>query len=334
MARISRKQAERGSQYVEDRRGSTGRGGQGTSFGRGGMTTGRRVPAGGKAAGGLGAIIIAIIGLLFGMNLTGDGGTTAVNSPSESGGGAFSIDGPSFGGDPSPGPVDPTDIVSCDVEVELCLNALMADTQDVWSALFENAGRQYQATKMVLYSGETRTEGCGIGRAAAGPFYCGAPQDQKVYIDIGAMEGLQSSLGAAGDFAQAYIIAHEVGHHIQAITGISDQVRSLQAQNPNAKNDLSVRQELQADCFAGVWGYYANQREGDAATGYALDPGDIDEGINAASAVGDDSIQSRSGYVDPHTFTHGSSAQRINWFKQGFNSGNPDTCDTFSVSQP
>ena len=210
----------------------------------------------------------------------------------------------------------------------------MADTQDVWSALFENAGRQYEFTSMVLYSGETRTDGCGIGRAAAGPFYCGAPQDQKVYIDVGAMEGLQRSLGAAGDFAQAYIIAHEVGHHIQTITGISEQVRALQGQNPNARNDLSVRQELQADCFAGVWAYYANQRQGDASTGFVLDPGDTEEAINAAAAVGDDSIQKRSGYVDPHTFTHGSSAQRIKWFEQGFNTGNPDTCDTFSVAQP
>ncbi len=334
MARISRKQAERGSKYVEDRRGSTGRAGQGTTFGRGGMTTGRGVPGGGRAAGGLGAIIIAIMALLFGANLGGDGGTTTVNTPSESGGGAFTIDGPSFGSDADTASSDPDEILSCDVEVEACLNGLMADTQDVWSALFDNAGRQYEFTSMVLYSGQTSTDGCGIGRAAAGPFYCGAPQDQKVYIDVGAMEGLQRSLGAAGDFAQAYIIAHEVGHHIQSITGISDQVRSLQAQNPGAKNDLSVRQELQADCFAGVWGYYANQRQGDATQGLALDPGDIDEAINAASAVGDDSIQSRSGYVDPHTFTHGTSAQRIKWFKQGFNSGNPDACDTFSVAQP
>jgi predicted metalloprotease len=298
------------------------------------MTTGRRVPNGGKAAGGLGAVIIVILGLLFGVDLSGGGGTTAVDTPPASGGGAFEVDGPSFGEETDTAASNPDEILSCDVEVESCLTGLMADTQDVWSALFENAGQQYEFTTMVLYSGETRTDGCGIGRATAGPFYCGAPQDQKVYIDIGAMEGLQQSLGAAGDFAQAYIIAHEVGHHIQAITGISDQVRSLQAQNPSAQNDLSVRQELQADCFAGVWGYYANQRQGDASQGLALDPGDIDEAINAASAVGDDSIQSRAGYVDPHTFTHGTSAQRINWFKQGFNSGKPDSCDTFSIAQP
>lgn len=333
MAKFSRKQAERGSKYVDDRRGSASRSGRGTTFGRGGMTTGGGMPRGAKAGGGLGAIIIAVIALLFGVNLGGSDTTQVETAPPNSGGGAFNVDTPSFGGDDTTS--SSSDIVSCDVDVDDCLRALIVDTQEVWAQLFENAGVQYTATKMVFYEGETRTDGCGIGRAAAGPFYCGAPQDQQVYIDIGAMEGLQRSLGAAGDFAQAYIIAHEVGHHIQAITGISDQVRSAQAQNPNAKNELSVRQELQADCFAGVWAYYANQRGGDASGGkFALDPGDLEEAINAASAVGDDSIQSRQGYVDPHTFTHGTSQQRINWFKQGLSDGNPDGCDTFSVSQP
>ncbi len=211
--------------------------------------------------------------------------------------------------------------------------AIMDDTQDVWSALFENAGRQYVFTTLVLYEGETSTEGCGIGRAAAGPFYCPAPQDQNVYIDLDALAGLQRNFGAPGDFAQAYIIAHEVGHHIQAITGISDQVRSLQEQNPEARNDLSVRQELQADCFAGVWGFYANQRS-TTTQGVVLDPGDLDEAMVAAEAVGDDAIQSRAGYVDPHTFTHGTSAQRAKWFRQGFTTGDPNSCDTYSVATP
>lgn len=321
MARVSRKQADRGAQYVEDRRGSRGRS-------RG--SSGGRRPTGRAAGGGLGAIILAIIGVLFGIPALTD-------APSSTGGGgAFNLDSPSFGGETetATGSADPNEVVSCDVEVELCLSALMADTQDVWSALFENAGRQYEFTTMVLYDGETPTDGCGIGRAAAGPFYCGAPQDRKVYIDVGAMQGLQQSLGAAGDFAQAYIIAHEVGHHVQTITGISDQVRSLQSQNAGSRNDLSVRQELQADCFAGVWGYYVNERGSNTAAGIVLDPGDVNEAINAAQAVGDDSIQARSGYVDPHTFTHGTSAQREKWFKQGFTTGNPDTCDTFSVSNP
>ncbi len=331
MARFSRKQAEKGAQYVDDRRGSS-RSGRGTTFGRGGMTTGGGMPRGAKAGGGLGAIIIAIIGLLFGVNL-GGGDTTVNTAPANTGGGAFNVEAPSLGGDDAAS--SSSDIVSCDVDVDDCLTALIIDTQEVWSQLFENAGVQYTATKLVLYEGETRTDGCGIGRAAAGPFYCGAPQDQKVYIDIGAMEGLQRSLGAAGDFAQAYIIAHEVGHHIQSITGISNQVRQAQSQNPNARNELSVRQELQADCFAGVWAHYANQRSSDGSSGkFTLDPGDLEEAINAASAVGDDSIQSRQGYVDPHTFTHGTSQQRINWFKKGLGDGNPDGCDTFSIAQP
>ncbi len=325
MARYGREQAKEGRRYIEDRRRSVGRGG-GTRFGRGGMSTGRRMPSGKAAGGGIGAIIVLVLGLLFGVNLGGGG-----DSASSTGGGTFDVDAGGLGtGDSSLGNgavIDP------DAQTVEFLGVVMDDTQDVWSALFENAGRQYPFTTLVLYEGETRTDGCGIGRAAAGPFYCPAPQDQKVYIDIGVMEQLQQRFGAPGDFAVAYIVAHEVGHHIQAVTGISDQVRELQAQNPASQNDLSVRQELQADCFAGVWGFYANQRSS-TTEGVVLDPGDLDEAITAAEAVGDDNIQRQSGYVDPHTFTHGTSAQRAKWFQVGFESGNPDACDTYSIAQP
>lgn len=322
MARYGKKQAEEGRKYIEDRRSSTGKSG-GTRFGRGGMTT--RRPTGGKAVGGVGGIVVAIIALLFGINLTsGDSGTTG-------GGGTFSVDAGGLG--TGSGQVGGSVAVDPDADTVVWLGVVMDDTQDVWSALFENAGANYQFTGLILYEDQTSTEGCGIGRAAAGPFYCPAPQDQNVYIELATMEDLQRRFGAPGDFAVAYIVAHEVGHHIQSITGISDQVGQLKRQNPGAQNDLSVRQELQADCFAGVWGYYANQRS-QVTQGVVLDPGDVDEAITAAEAVGDDNIQSQSGYVDPHTFTHGTSAQRAKWFRNGFTTGDPDACDTYSIAQP
>ncbi len=322
MARYGKEQAERGRKYIEDRRGSTG-GSGGTRFGRGGMTT--RRPSGGKAVGGVGGIIVAIVALLFGINLTGgDSGTTG-------GGGTFNVDSGGLG--TGSAQVGGSVAVDPDADTVEWLGVVMDDSQDVWSALFENAGANYQFTKLRLYEDETLTDGCGIGRAAAGPFYCPAPQDQNVYIEIATMEDLQRRFGAPGDFAVAYIVAHEVGHHIQSITGISDQVGQLKRQNPGAQNDLSVRQELQADCFAGVWGYYANQHI-NTDQGVVLDPGDVDEAITAAEAVGDDNIQSQSGYVDPHSFTHGTSAQRAKWFRNGFTTGDPDACDTYSIAQP
>ncbi|MCB9486071.1 MAG: neutral zinc metallopeptidase [Dehalococcoidia bacterium] len=203
---------------------------------------------------------------------------------------------------------------------------VLDDIQAVWAEQFRAAGQTYQDATLVLFRGSTSTA-CGLGSAQMGPFYC--PLDQKVYLDLNFFEELATKFGAPGDFASAYVIAHELGHHVQKLTGINDEVRTLQEQNPNQANDLSIRQELQADCFAGVWATSTYERG-------ILDEGDIDEGLRAASSVGDDYIQKElgSGRVNPDTWTHGSSEQRVKWFKTGFESGEPDACDTFSIKNP
>ena len=174
----------------------------------------------------------------------------------------------------------------------------------------------------MLFNGATDAGACGVGQSAMGPFYC--PTDEKVYIDLGFYDELKSKFGASGDFAQAYVIAHELGHHVQHILGTDAQVRRASQQNPQAANDLSVRLELQADCFAGVWGRSTQQRD-------KLDQGDLEEGLNAAAAVGDDRILGQSGRrVNSDSFTHGSSAQRSSWFRKGFDTGDPRACDTFA----
>ena len=192
--------------------------------------------------------------------------------------------------------------------------------------MFAHEGLQYRDPKLVLFSGATQT-GCGLGRAAMGPFYC--PLDQKVYIDLSFYQDLRNRYHAPGDFAQAYVIAHEVGHHVQNLLGISDKVHSLQQRVDDAAgNQLSVRLELQADCFAGVWANHANQMRS------ILEPGDIEEALNAATAIGDDRLQRQSqGYVVPESFTHGSSAQRVRWFKRGIESGDLSRCNTFEAAQ-
>jgi uncharacterized protein len=184
---------------------------------------------------------------------------------------------------------------------------------------------------MVLFSGGVST-GCGNATSAVGPFYCPAPGDNNVYIDTEFFDELATRFGAPGDFAQAYVIAHEIGHHIQSVTGISDQVRRAQSQNPASRNELSVRQELQADCLAGVWAFSASQRQ--TTDGFnIIEPGDIAEGLAAAAAVGDDRIQAQAGMnVEPHTWTHGSAEARQNWFMRGFRTGDPEQCDTYAVS--
>ncbi len=197
---------------------------------------------------------------------------------------------------------------------------VLNDTQDTWTKLLADRGKQYERATLVLFRDATQTA-CGVGQAAAGPFYC--PGDNRVYIDLGFYDELRDRFGAAGDFAQAYVIAHELGHHVQRLLGTEAQVRRAQQQRPDMVNDLSIRMELQADCYAGVWANSAQQRD-------KLDPGDVEEGLNAASAVGDDRIQASSGEgVHPEGFTHGSAAQRANWFKRGFQSGRPEDCDTF-----
>jgi hypothetical protein len=199
---------------------------------------------------------------------------------------------------------------------------VIADTEDVWRALFASRGAEYEEPRLVLFRGATQSA-CGLGQAAMGPFYC--PADRNAYIDLAFFQDLHDRFNAPGDFAQAYVIAHEIGHHVQNLLGISAEVRRLQSSASTADaNQLSVRQELQADCFAGVWASRAQN--------IVLEEGDIEEALHAASAIGDDRLQRQSGgTVAPDSFTHGSSEQRQRWFGNGFRSGDPDRCDTFSA---
>ncbi|AKP89558.1 hypothetical protein A7P25_03825 [Achromobacter xylosoxidans] len=205
------------------------------------------------------------------------------------------------------------------------VSKVLGETEDTWSAIFQkDLNRQYVPPKLVLFRGATPTA-CGTGQAAMGPFYC--PGDSKVYIDLAFFDELQNRFKAPGDFAQAYVIAHEVGHHVQHLLGISDQVDNLRRRNPSQANALSVRMELQADCFAGLWAQRAN------AARNILESGDVEEALAAATAIGDDRLQKQSqGYVVPDAFTHGSSAQRVRWFKRGLDSGDLKQCDTFAAS--
>lgn len=204
------------------------------------------------------------------------------------------------------------------------VSKVLGETEDVWSVIFQKElNRQYAAPKLVLFRGATPTA-CGTGQAAMGPFYC--PGDSKVYIDLAFFDELQSRFDAPGDFAQAYVIAHEVGHHVQHLLGISDQVDSVRRRNPGQANALSVRMELQADCFAGLWAQRAN------AARNILEGGDVEEALAAATAIGDDRLQKQSqGYVVPDAFTHGTSAQRVRWFKRGLEGGSLKQCDTFGA---
>jgi hypothetical protein len=206
------------------------------------------------------------------------------------------------------------------------VSVVLADTEETWHSIFKQAGRRYEEPKLVLFSGSINSA-CGFAQSAIGPFYC--PGDRKVYIDLSFYRDLKQRHGAPGDFAQAYVIAHEVGHHVQTLTGISEKVhKAKQSTNEVGANQLSVRQELQADCFAGIWAHYADKARN------LLDEGDIDEALNAAAAIGDDRLQQQSrGKVSPDSFTHGSSAQRTRWFKKGYSEGQFKACDTFSVTK-
>jgi len=205
------------------------------------------------------------------------------------------------------------------------VGAMMKDLNTEWR---RTLGTRYQDTAVVLFTDQVNAEGCGLAESATGPFYC--PGSRKVYIDLGFYRELDERFGAPGDFAQAYVLAHEVGHHVQALLGIEPKVRQAQQSRPEQANALSVRMELQADCFAGVWGHAAAQ-PGRAEQGKVeLETGDVEEGLRAAAAIGDDRLQRMStGRVSPERFTHGSSEQRVHWFKQGLESGSPDACDTF-----
>jgi predicted metalloprotease len=204
------------------------------------------------------------------------------------------------------------------------VSVVLADTEDAWGAIFSAAGRTYEQPSLVLFSGAVQSA-CGFAQAAVGPFYC--PGDHQVYIDLSFYQDLQSRFGAPGDFAQAYVVAHEVGHHVQTLLGISERNMAARQRASEAEaNALSVRQELQADCFAGIWAHNADRSR------QLLEAGDIEEGLNAAAAIGDDRLQKQSrGYVSPDGFTHGSSEQRVRWFKRGFESGAVDQCDTFAT---
>jgi predicted metalloprotease len=206
------------------------------------------------------------------------------------------------------------------------MSAVLANTEDVWGAMFKASGQTYQRPKLVLFSGAVQSA-CGFAEAAMGPFYC--PGDHKLYLDMSFFNELAQRHGAPGDFAQAYVVAHEIGHHVQTLLGVSDQVNAARQRTDQAgSNALQVRMELQADCFAGVWANHANK------TQQILEPGDTEEALAAAAGVGDDRLQKQArGYVVPESFTHGSSEQRMRWFSRGMQSGDPGQCDTFRTTQ-
>jgi hypothetical protein len=286
----------RESDQVEDRRSSPGGGG-------------RRV--GGRSL-GLGTIAIALVaGWIFGINPM-----TILGALS---GGDLAAPSEQVQTAPRAGE-KPTD------EMGRFVASVLGGTEDVWTQLFQQGGAQYQKPALVLFRGATPTA-CGTGQSAMGPFYC--PGDQKIYIDLGFYETLRQQLGAPGDFAQAYVIAHEVGHHVQNLMGITDKMAQARGRSSEREyNALSVRLELQADCFAGIWAHHNNQSK------QILEPGDIEEALKAAAAIGDDALQRKSqGEVVPDSFTHGTSAQRQRWFTTGLQSGQVKSCDTFSARQ-
>jgi predicted metalloprotease len=288
---------------IEDRRAEGGLGGLG-GFGMGGGG-GIPIPVGIGGTGGLIVVVIIVV-----LNLLASSGSSGGL------GGALQP----VGGQAA---VDPSSSVDLSNNGDLVQFAgyVLDDTNQLWADTFQRAGKAYTPTRMVLFTNASRS-GCGPADSQTGPFYC--PLDQKVYLDLGFFQELSDRFGAPGDFAQAYVIAHEVGHHVQQQTGIEQQVQDLEQQDPTQRNALSVKVELQADCLAGVWAYSVYKR-GD------LDPGDVDEALTAASAVGDDRIQKAAGQrVNPETWTHGSAAERSSWFKKGMAAGDPGACDTFS----
>ncbi len=217
---------------------------------------------------------------------------------------------------------EPRELTAQEIEMGEFVSAVLADTEDTWQVIFKQRGATYKEPTLVLFSNRVNSA-CGMASAAVGPFYC--PADQKLYVDLSFFQDLKNRHGAPGDFAQAYVIAHEVGHHVQTLMGISSQVQQAKQGRSKAQaNALSVKQELQADCFAGLWGHAANTER------QILDPGDLEEALTAASAIGDDRLQRESGRgVVPDSFTHGTSAQRVEWFRRGFESGDLAACDIF-----
>ncbi len=280
----------RESGNIEDRRGQGGLRG-----------------VGGRGRIGIGTIVLALVAMYFGVDprLVFDtaGLMPGANAPAEA---------------PGPRPAEEN-------ELARFVSQVLADTEDTWGPMFANAGRQYQEPKLVLFTGATQSA-CGVGRAETGPFYC--PADSKVYLDLSFFDELHRRFGAPGDFAQAYVVAHEVGHHVQNLLGISGKVQAArQRSSEREANQLSVRLELQADCLSGVWAHHADRSRG------VLEAGDIEEGLGAAAAIGDDRLQRQSsGHVMPDSFTHGSSEQRVRWFRKGLSAGTMQACDTFSTN--
>jgi len=279
----------RASDNVEDRRGQGG-----------GMRLGGRSI-------GLGTVVIAVVAMLLGVDPS-----VVLNL-------AGGLNGPTAQQQSAPPP-------PAEDKAARFVSHVLGDTEDTWRTLFAKSGKTYEDPKLVLFSGSTDTA-CGLGQSASGPFYC--PGDHKVYLDLTFFHELGNRFGAPGDFAQAYVIAHEVGHHVQSLLGISAQVQAERQRSDEVRaNQLSVKLELQADCFAGIWANHADRAR------QLLEAGDIDEGLNAATAIGDDRLQNQAqGLVVPDSFTHGSSEQRVRWFKRGIESGDPAVCNTFKSTR-
>ena len=321
---------EKPSDNVEDRRGQGGAGG-GFGFPRGGGGGGFNIPMGGRGGGFSIRTIILLVAvyfalkLIFGIDLiqminggggvptpggtdsqiTLPGGTTDVTDAGDTGAGAGTTD------------------VTADAGKQF-VSRVLGSTERIWGGIFQSMGQQYEQPKLVLFSGFVQSA-CGMAQSAMGPFYC--PSDHKVYIDLSFYQDMKNKLGAPGDFAQAYVVAHEIGHHVQTLFGIADKVTQARSRvSEEEGNALSVRMELQADCLAGIWA-----READA-TANILEAGDVEEALNAAAQIGDDRLQKRSqGYIVPESFTHGTSEQRVRWFKTGMQASELKSCDTFSA---
>lgn len=280
----------RGSENIEDRRGEEVSGGGSSKA---------------KGITGLVAVIITVIAMYFGV----DPAVVLKHIPSQ-----------------PPATTQPATKNPQEEELVKFVSVVLADTEDTWQTLFKQMGKNYEDPTLVLFSSEVKSA-CGFADAAVGPFYC--PGDKKVYIDLSFYQDLKKQLHSPGDFAQAYVIAHEVGHHVQKLLGISDKINAATAKLSEVEaNKLSVKVELQADCFAGIWAHHTEK------TKHILEKGDLEEALNAASNIGDDRLQKQSqGHITPDSFTHGTSEQRVRWFKRGFDSGSTKQCDTFAAAK-
>jgi predicted metalloprotease len=292
------------SKNLRDLRGSGGGGGLGGGLGGGRLPIPLPTGKGGMAGGGLLMLIVIVAAVFLGGNVLGGGGGGGIGGNLDD----LGVAPQASGAAPDP-----------DAKLVDFVSNVLDDNQQFWGSQFASGDKQYEDAQLVLFNRPVTTGGCGPATSASGPFYC--PADSSVYLDLGFFRELRSRFGAPGDFAQAYVIAHELGHHVQNKLGIESEMRRLQARDPSRRNELSVRLELQADCLAGVWAHSTYERG-------ILEPGDIEEGLAAASAVGDDRLGARS----PEQWTHGSSALRTKWFTRGYEQGRADACDTFAGS--